>query len=290
MQKSHSNSQRSTSSRGVAMGNGHRDDRVGSAENGAKPEKLSLLKPPITPPIKRKVLIAHTTPLVRFGLASLINASRRFATCGQTDAAPIARAMFAALQPHVVLIGLTLQCGDGFELIRDFRRMNSAAGVLVVSARNDLLSIHRAFRAGARGYATTSDDAEEILGALKQIASGRLYASASVLPRLLEHLANGEIAPSNSELNALSDRELQVFSLIGRGFGVSRLADELHLSVKTIETYQMHLKQKLGLRTAAELSEKATHWVLGSMRRNLRLKKQLGLAPALTLPAAHVHA
>jgi DNA-binding NarL/FixJ family response regulator len=241
-------------------------------------------KTPICSPIKDKVLIAHTTSLVRFGLASLINSSDAFVVCGQTDAASTARAMFVADQPELVVLGLTLRGGDGFELIRDFRRLNRASGVLVVSAREDGLSIQRAFRTGARGYATIKDDPEEILRALEQISAGRLYASSSVLPRLLHHLASGEIGPANSELNALSDRELQVFSLIGRGFGVSRLASELHLSVKTIETYQAHLKEKLGLRTAAELSERASHWILGSMRRNPRLKNQFASANRNTPP------
>ncbi|PYK63701.1 MAG: hypothetical protein DME50_16955, partial [Verrucomicrobia bacterium] len=129
--------------------------------------------------------------------------------------------------------------------------------------------------AGARGYVEIEDDAPEVLQALDQIAAGNLYTSSSVSRRLLENLANGEMESACSELNPLSDRELQVFSLIGRGFGASRLATELHLSVKTIETYQAHIKEKLGLHSAAELSDKAARWMLHSMRRNLQLKKLL---------------
>ena len=117
------------------------------------------------------------------------------------------------------------------------------------------------------------DDVSEVLRALDGVSSGHLYASPTVTCRLLESLAANEIEPARSELKPLSDRELQVFSLIGRGFGASRLATELHLSVKTIETYQAHIKEKLGLRSAAELSEKAAHWTLHSMRRNLQLSK-----------------
>ncbi len=140
--------------------------------------------------------------------------------------------------------------------------------MLVLSARADALSIQRAFRAGARGYLAIEDDALEVLHALDQIAAGYLYTSANVSRRLLTTLANGEIASARSQLTALSDRELQVFSLIGRGFGASRLATELHLSVKTIETYQAHIKQKLGLHSAAELNQKAARWMLHSMRRD----------------------
>ena len=227
---------------------------------------------------KTTVLIVHHATLIRVGLAGLIDASDRFTVCGQTGDAPRAREMFVRHQPQLVVLGLTLHRGDGIVLIKDFRKLNSAAQILVLSAREDPLSIQRAFRAGARGYLTMEDDASEVVQALDQIAAGYLYTSSNVSRRLLENLANGEIEPARSEFKPLSDRELQVFSLIGRGFGASRLATELHLSVKTIETYQAHIKQKLGLHSAAELSQKAANWMLHSMRRNLQLKKLLKTA------------
>jgi len=221
-----------------------------------------------------KVLIIHHAPLIRSGLVALIEATGRFAVCDETGDAPTGREMFTKYQPRVVALGLTLRRGSGIELIKDFRRLNGAARILVLSASEDPLSIQRAFRAGAHGYLAIEDDALEVLNALDQIAAGHLYTSANVSQRLLANLANGEIEPARSELKPLSDRELQVFSLIGRGFGASRLATELHLSVKTIETYQAHIKEKLGLHSATELSGKARHWMLGSVRRNLQLKKQ----------------
>jgi DNA-binding NarL/FixJ family response regulator len=224
------------------------------------------------------VLIIHRAPLVRSGLVALIEAAGRFAVCGETDDAPTGREMFVKHQPRLVALGLTLRHGSGIELIKDFRRLNSAARILVVSARDDPLSVQRAFRAGTHGYLALEDDPSEVLQALNRISDGQLYASASVMRRLLESLATNQIEPSRSKVKALSDRELQVFSLIGRGFGATKLATELHLSVKTIETYQAHIKQKLGLHSAAELSEKATHWVLQSMRRNLQLRKLLKIA------------
>lgn len=222
---------------------------------------------------KIKVLIIHHTPLLRSGLIALIEATGRFAACGETDDAPTGREMFVKHQPRVVVLGLTLYRGSGIELLKDFRRLDSAARLVVVSAREDPLSIQRAFRAGTHGYLALNDDSSEPLKALDRISEGHLYASPSVMRRLLESLANNEIEPARSDVKALSDRELQVFSLIGRGFGASRLATELHLSVKTVETYQANIKQKLGLRSAAELSAKATHWTLNSMRRNAQLRK-----------------
>jgi DNA-binding NarL/FixJ family response regulator len=236
-----------------------------------------MTKSPIDAPMKVvakiKTLIIHHVPLVRSGLVALIEATGRFTVCGETDDAPTGREMFLQRQPRVVALGLTLRRGDGIDLIKDFRRINTAARILVVSAREDPLTIQRAFRAGTDGYFALEDDSSQVLQAFSRISEGHLYASASVTLRLLKSLATNEIEPTRSEVKALSDRELQVFSLIGRGFGASRLATELHLSVKTIETYQAHIKQKLGLQSAAELSEKATHWVLQSMRQNLQLRK-----------------
>jgi DNA-binding NarL/FixJ family response regulator len=227
---------------------------------------------------KLKVLIVHHAPLVRSGLVALIEATGRFAVCGETDDAPTSREMFVKLRPQLVALGLTLRRGTGIELIKDFRGLNRAARLLIVSAREDPLSIQRAFRAGTHGYFALEDDSSEVLQGLERISDGHLYASASVMRRLLKSLATNELEPTSSEVKALSDRELQVFSLIGRGFGASRLATELHLSVKTIETYQAHIKEKLGLHSAAELSEKAAHWTVNSMRRNLQLKKLLKTA------------
>jgi len=170
--------------------------------------------------------------------------------------------VFVQHQPQLVALGLTLRRGDGIELIKDFRRLNRAARFLVLSAREDPLSIQRAFRAGAHAYLALEDDSSEVVKALGRISEGNLYASPNVMRRLLESLATNQIEPARSEVKPLSDRELQVFSLIGRGFGASRLATELHLSVKTIETYQAHIKEKLGLHSAAELSEKTAHWTL----------------------------
>jgi DNA-binding NarL/FixJ family response regulator len=238
----------------------------------------SLIDSPIKLVAKINVLIIHHAPLVRSGLVALIEATGRFALCAETDDAPTGREMFVKYQPRAVALGLTVHRGSGIELIKDFRRLNRAARILVISAREDPVSIQRAFRAGAHGYLALEDDSSEVLEALERISDDYLYASASVTRCLLQSLATNEIEPARSEVKPLSDRELQVFSLIGRGFGASRLASELHLSVKTIETHQAHIKEKLGLHSAAELTQKAAHWTLNSMRRNLQLKKLLKTA------------
>jgi len=243
--------------------------KVATTRRNGGPDGSSRTESPMDSPMKRlaklKLLIIHHVPLVRSGLIGLIKATGRFAVCGETDDAPTGREMFVKHQPRLVALGLTLRRGNGIELIKDFRSFDRAARILAVSAREDPLSIQRAFRAGTHGYFALEDDSSEVLPALERISE--------VMRRLLKSLASKEIEPARSEVRALSDRELQVFSLIGRGFGASRLATELHLSVKTIETYQAHIKEKLGLHSAAELSEKAAHWTVNSMRRNLQLRK-----------------
>jgi len=276
MQKGHTASQASRLLRSLGGGLEHlRLPDVGKKK--AMPEKAFATKPPIKSPItlaiKAKVLVVHHVPLMRLGLAGMIDASERFTVCAQTDDAPTAREMFVEHQPPFVVLGLTLNHGNGIELIKDLRGLNNAARILVLSAREDPLSIQRAFRAGAHGYSGIEDNVSELLQALDRISAGYLYAGANVTRRLLESLATNQIEPARSEVKALSDRELQVFSLIGRGFGASRLATELHLSVKTIETYQAHIKEKLGLHSATELNDKAARWMLDSMRRNRQLKK-----------------
>ena len=174
---------------------------------------------------KMDTLIIHHVPLVRSGLVALVEATGRFAVCGETDDAPKGREMFLKHQPRVVALGLTLRRGDGIDLIKDFRRIDTAARLLVVSVRQDPLTIQRAFRAGTHGYFALEDDSSEVLKALGRILEGHLYASASVVLQLLKSLATNEIEPVRSEVRALSDRELQVFSLIGRGFGASQIGN-----------------------------------------------------------------
>lgn len=218
---------------------------------------------------KTKVLVVHRTGFVRSGVLSLIAQSLQFVACGETDEAPLARELFVRHKPKLVLLGLTLRGGDGFQLIKDFCKLEPAAATLVLSERNDALSIRRAFRAGARGYLTL-DAAAEMVRAFDEISASRVYVGASVLPLILSNFAAGTKGSRGSDINSLSDRELEIFSFIGRGFSVSELAIELHVSVKTIETHQMRIKEKLALHSAAELRQKAREWLARSALNRIR--------------------
>jgi DNA-binding NarL/FixJ family response regulator len=217
-------------------------------------------------PKRLSVLIAHHAPLMRFALTKLVQSSPRFRVAGESGEAPVVRRLFSELAPDLVILSLTLRHDDGFSLLKDFRKMNPAARALVVTARQDSLSIQRAFKAGARGYIVTEDETAEVLSALRRVAAGELYASDSVARGLLQMLAAGSVETRRNECDGLSDRELQVFRLIGSGLGTSRVASELQVSVKTIETHRQRIKEKLGLTNGAELTRRAVDWLLSAAR------------------------
>ena len=220
-------------------------------------------------PTKAKVLIVHRIGFVRAGVLSLIEKTVQFVVCGETDEAPLARELFLRHKPHLVVVGLRLCGADGIQLIKEFRSLNPVAAILVLSEHADPFSAQRAFRAGARAYLTI-DDAPELLRAFDKILTGHPHVGASVLPLILSNFAAGTKNSRNSDINNLSDRELEIFSFIGRGVSVSELASELHVSVKTIETHQMRMKEKLALHSAAELRQKAREWLAKSAVNRIR--------------------
>lgn len=220
-------------------------------------------------PTKAKVLVVHRTGFVRHGALSLIAKSVQFVACGETDEAPVARELFLRHKPDLVLIGLRLSGADGIQLIKEFRNLNPAAAVITLSENADAFSAQRAFRAGARGYLSI-EDSSELLRAFDEILTGRPYVGASVLPLILSDFAAGAKGSGISDINSLSDRELEIFSFIGRGVSVSELASELNVSVKTIETHQMRMKEKLGVHSAAELRQKAREWLARSAVNRIR--------------------
>jgi len=218
------------------------------------------------PPKKLSVLVAHHAPMIRYCLAKLMQSDTRFTVTGETGEAPVARRLFREFVPDLVVLSLTLQHGDGYSLLKDLRKTQPAVRALIVSGRRDSLSVQRAFKAGAKGYVTSADDPAEVLKALERISEGERYVSDSVAQGLLLMLANGSVAARGNGCEELSDRELQVFRLIGSGLGTSRVARELQVSVKTIETHRQRIKQKLGLTTGAELTQRAVNWLMQTAR------------------------
>ena len=218
---------------------------------------------------KAKVLVVYRTGFIRSGVLSLIAKSIEFTVCGETDEAPLARELFLRHKPDLVLVGLRIHGADGIQLIKELRSLNPAAAILALSEDADAFSAQRVFRAGARGYLST-EDAPELLRAFGEISAGHPFVGASALPLILSNFAASNKNSRGSDINSLSDRELEIFSFIGRGLSVSELATELHVSVKTIETHQMRMKEKLALHSAAELRQKAREWLARSAVNRIR--------------------
>src|SRR5262249_32157306 len=164
-------------------------------------------------PTKAKVLVVHRAGFVRSGVLSLIAKSVQFAVCGETDEAPLARELFLRHKPHLGLVALRLCGADGIQLVKEFRSLNAAASLLALCEHADGFSVHRAFRAGARAYLSI-EDAPELLKAFNEISTGRPYVGASVLPLILSNFAAGSRNWRGSDINSLSDRELEIFSFI----------------------------------------------------------------------------
>ena len=175
---------------------------------------------------KARVLIVHRIGFVRSGVFSLIAKSMQFVVCGETDEAPLARELFLRHKPHLVVVGLRLCGADGIQLIKEFRSLNPAAAILALSEHADAFSAQRVFRAGARAYLGI-EDAPELLRAFDEISTGHPYVGASVLPLILSNFAAGSKNSRSTDINSLSDRELEIFSFIGRGVSVSELGTEL---------------------------------------------------------------
>jgi DNA-binding NarL/FixJ family response regulator len=251
----------------------HQGKTDGRGQRSRLPAKKHLTEEPDDVSGKRltkaKILVVHRTGFVRSGVLSLIAKSMQFMACGETDEAPLARELFLRHKSDLVLIGLRLTGADGIQLIKEFRSLNPAAAILALSEQADAFSAQRAFRAGARGYLST-EDAPELLRAFDEILTGRPYVGASVLPLILSNFAGGAKSVGSSDINSLSNRELEIFSFIGRGLGVSELANELNVSVKTIETHQMRMKEKLGVHSAAALRQKAREWLARSALNRIR--------------------
>jgi DNA-binding NarL/FixJ family response regulator len=211
-----------------------------------------------------KILIVDDHPLVREGLAVRIASQPDLKVCG--EAADVAEAMerVKATAPDLVIIDLSLKSGHGIDLIKQIRVQYDQVKMLVASMYDDSMYAERVLNAGALGYINKQEMPERILDAIRQVLLGKVYLSASMTERVLHRLAavSAPFGVGASPVTSLSDRELEVFELIGRGVKTSQIASRLHLSVKTIETHREKIKVKLNVKTSTELSRYAVQWVL----------------------------
>ncbi len=209
---------------------------------------------------KKRILVVDDHPIVREGLALLINREADLLVCGEADDAMGAMHVVASAKPDVLIVDLSLNGPDGLDLLKNIRIKHPGLPVLILSMHDELIYAERALRAGANGYIMKQVATEKVLVAVRRILSGEVYVSDRVANRMLKRYFTGSGAGKNSAIADLSDRELEVFRLIGEGHGTRQIAVELHLSIKTVESYQAHIKDKLSLRSARELMQHAIQW------------------------------
>jgi DNA-binding NarL/FixJ family response regulator len=211
--------------------------------------------------LKFRVFIVEDHPITRDGLAQLINYQDDLRVCGH--ASTVAKAIDGVdeAKPDLVIVDVSLPDGHGIELVKNLGVLHPQIHILVLSMHDEGLYAERAFRAGASGYVMKQEPAETLLAAVRRILSGETYLSPRMQERVLNHFTAGKPAVANSNIERLTDRELEVFELIGRGLGTRQIAQRLRLGVSTVETHRAHLKEKLDVETGTELTCRAAEWV-----------------------------
>lgn len=208
-----------------------------------------------------RVLIVDDHPVVREGFARYIDTEPGMKVCGQSGSAAEAYALYCNERPDIVLVDLSLQEGSGLELIKNMVAYNPDVKIIVISGHDEDLYAERCIRSGAMGYINKHEAAQNIVEAIGMVRRGDVYLSQRLSTKLLRRVAGKKSDPEKDPKAALSDRELEVFELLGQGKSVNEIAEHLYLSPKTIETYRAHLKDKLRVSSSQQLARRAFQWV-----------------------------
>jgi DNA-binding NarL/FixJ family response regulator len=216
-----------------------------------------MSKTPTKPTAKRRVFLVDDHPVLRTGLGRLIDDQPDLAMCGEAESPVEAMRLLPAAKPDVAIVDLTLKGGDGLELCKQIRERFSTLPILVISMHDESLYAERALKAGARGYVMKQEPQETVMTALRTVARGDVYLSAKMSAKLLQSLSGARSDKDLPPLERLTDRELEIFRLIGEGQSVRNIAEKLFLSTKTVEAHKEHIKQKLNLKSSNELLQYA---------------------------------
>ncbi len=199
--------------------------------------------------------------MMRQGLSQLVKTENDLAVCGEAETSREALDQAIRLKPDLVLIDITLPDKNGLELIKDIRAVLPETLLLVISMHDESMYAERVLRAGGRGYIMKQEGGKRLMEAIRQVLSGQIYVSAKMSAKILEGLSGRKTAGGNSPVESLSDREFEVFQLIGQGASTRLIAEQLHLSTKTVEVHRVNIKQKLNLKTAPDLIRFAVRWI-----------------------------
>jgi DNA-binding NarL/FixJ family response regulator len=209
-----------------------------------------------------RILIVDDHPLVRQGLIGLISNEPDLEVCGEASGVAEAQQIAEATHPDVAIIDLSLKDGSGIALIKEFKDRYADMKLLVLSMHDELLFAERALRAGAVGYVSKDKASRTIVQAVRAIQAGKLYLSQRMMQRMMQRAIGARADSARSPIERLTDRELEIFEMIGQGLTTRQIANRLELSPKTIETHREHIKEKLELTNTAELAKHAVQWVL----------------------------
>jgi DNA-binding NarL/FixJ family response regulator len=211
---------------------------------------------------KTRIFIVDDHPIVREGLSLMMNREPDMMVCGEAEEATGALQAITVAKPDFLIVDISLSGPDGLDLLKSIRARYPSMPVLMLSMHDESIYAERALRAGANGYIMKQEATEKVLVAVRQILAQKVYVSDRIANRMLQQYIKGSVTERQSPIAELSDRELEVFRLIGEGHGTRKIAEELHLSVKTVESYQAHIKEKLSLKNGRELVQRAIQWTI----------------------------
>ena len=214
-----------------------------------------------------RILIVDDHPLIREGMSAMLSREDDLIVCGEASDADSAISQIEKLNPDLVILDMSLKCGTGLDVIKQLRSSKNGNSdrmtpILVHSMYEDSLYAERVLQAGAMGYVNKQESAETVLLAIRRVLSGKVYLSPELTQHLLDRSVGHTAQPYSAVVDRLTDRELEIFRLIGEAVPTGVIAERLFVSVNTIETHRQNIKKKLGIKNAAELSQRAVQWVL----------------------------
>ena len=227
----------------------------------AEPAVHKAAEPAVTRKPKTKVLLVDDHPILRAGLGKLINQEADMMICGEAEDGPTAFDLAGTLNPDIAVIDISLKGSNGIELVKNLKARYPDLPTLVLSMHDESLYAERALRAGSLGYIMKEEAIEQVLVAIRKVLQGEIFLSEKMKGKMLQQMASGKGKVISSPIEQLTDRELEVFRLIGEGCSTRQIAGQLHLSVRTVEAYREYIKSKLNLKNATELVQHAFHWV-----------------------------
>jgi DNA-binding NarL/FixJ family response regulator len=209
---------------------------------------------------RSRVFILDDHPMTRYGLAQLINDQPDLVVSGEADNASDALTAVDSTRPDLVLADITMPGKSGLDFIKDLHLQRPAIKVLVMSMHDESIYAERVLRSGARGYIMKNQGGVQLLYAIREVLAGRVYVSESISAAILESLTKTPSDEGKFRASSLTDREFEVFQLLGEGLSSRQIAEKLNLSIKTIGTHRAHIKEKLGARSGADLTRQAVRW------------------------------